>query len=55
MKTGDKVRYTADVHPDYTGKEAMAIEFDLKNRMVNMLFADGELIWAFWDEIEEVD
>lgn len=54
MKTGDKAIYTADVHRDYTGQKAVAMEFDLENRMVNLKFNDGQLLWVFWNEIKEV-
>ncbi|WP_312426362.1 hypothetical protein [Lacrimispora sp.] len=51
MKTGDKVIYASDVHPEYTGQEAAAIEFDLEAGMVNLRFQDGMLLWVFGDEV----
>jgi nicotinamidase-related amidase len=53
MKSGDKVIYTSDVHSDFTGQDATAIEFDLGTKMVNLQFRNGQELWAFWDEIAE--
>lgn len=51
LKSGDIVVYSADVHPEYTGQKAEAMEFDLHVGQVNLKFADGNLFWVFWDEI----
>lgn len=51
MRTGDSVIYLSDTQPDYTGQKVIAVDFDLQNRLVNLQCADGNLIWAFWDEI----
>jgi len=53
MKTGDTVTYTSDVHPEYTGQEAAAMEFDLEAGMVNLKFQDGQLLWVFWNEVQK--
>lgn len=51
LKSGDMVVYMADVHKEYTGQKAVAMEFDLHVGQVNLKFADGNQLWAFWDEI----
>lgn len=55
MKTGDMVTYSSDVHPDYSGQNAVVMEFDLVAGMVNLKFEDGMLLWVFWDEIAELN
>ncbi|WP_333647974.1 hypothetical protein [Lacrimispora sp.] len=54
MKTGDKVKYTPDVHLDYIGQVAEVVEFDMPGGMVDLKFHDGQLLWVFWDEITEM-
>lgn len=54
LKTGDKVRYTSDVHSDYTGQICTAIDFDLEHRLMGLRCGDGQFIVAFWNEVEEV-
>lgn len=51
MRTGDEVTYTSNVHKEYAGQKAIMMEFNLEQRMVNLQFADGNLLWVFWDEI----
>ena len=51
IKSGDRLQYIADVHPDYTGMIATAKEFDLENRILNLEFADGVGLWVFWNEV----
>ncbi|MEY8356819.1 hypothetical protein AALB39_26195 [Lachnospiraceae bacterium 54-53] len=51
LKSGDMVVYSADVHPEYTGQKAEAVEFDLHVGQVNLRFSDGNLLWVFSDEI----
>ncbi|GLC79218.1 hypothetical protein [Lacrimispora brassicae] len=51
LKSGDMVVYMADVHQEYIGQKAVAMEFDLHVGQVNLKFADGNLLWVFWDEI----
>lgn len=53
-KTGDKVRYIADVHKQYQGQIMTAMEFDIENRIMWLHGEDGGEIPAFWDEIEAV-
>lgn len=55
MKTGDEVTYTSDVHQEYTGQKSITVEFDLEHRMVNLQFADRNLLWVFWNEINTVN
>lgn len=52
LNTGDKVKYISDVYPDYTGQTCTVFDFDLKHRLVGLKFDDGQVIAAFWDEIE---
>ena len=51
MKSGDKATYAGDVHPNYTGREAVAKEFDLEGGMILLKFQDGMCLWVFADEI----
>lgn len=54
LKTGDKVRYISDAYKDYQNQVATAVDFDLENRLVSLECEDGQIIAAYWNEIEEV-
>lgn len=54
LKTDDKVKYIADIHPAYTGQKARVIDFDLEIGMAGIRFADGMRLKVYWDEIVPV-
>ncbi|WP_368378298.1 hypothetical protein [[Clostridium] symbiosum] len=53
-QTGDDVIYISDVHQVYQGEVATITEFDLEHRLAGLKFSDGEIIFAFWDEIKPI-
>lgn len=55
IRTGSKVRYLSDVHGDYTGGICTAVDFDLGHRVMSLECSDGQIIAAFWDEVEVVE
>ena len=54
LKTGDKVRYISDAYKDYQNQVVTAVDFDLEHRLVSLECEDGQIIAAYWNEIEEV-
>lgn len=52
LKTGDEVIYKSDVHGDYTGQRCKIVDFDIEHRLMSLECSDGQIIAAFWDEIE---
>ena len=55
IRTGDEVIYTSDVHPQYTGEIGELREVDLEHKLVSLKFEDGEILWAFSNEIKPVE
>lgn len=55
LKTGSKVKYTSDVQEEYTGQTCTAVDFDLETRLMSLECSDGNIIAAFWDEVEVLD
>lgn len=55
IKTGDRVKYISDAQPEYTGQECIALDFDLEHRLMSLQCRDGQVIGAFWDEVELPD
>lgn len=55
LKTGSKVRYISDFYSDYINQECTAVDFDLEHRVMSLECADGNIIAAFWDEVEVLD
>lgn len=52
IKTGDEVIYKSDAQPEYTGQKCKAIDFDLEHRLMSLECSDGQIIAAFWDEVD---
>lgn len=52
LRTGDEVTYTSDVQPEYTGQKCKVCDFDLEHRLMSLEFSDGQIIGAFWNEVE---
>ena len=55
VRTGSKVRYISDVHGTIPGKICTAVDFDLEHRVMSLECSDGQIIAAFWDEVEVVE
>lgn len=55
LKTGSKVKYISGVQPEYTGQICTAVDFDLECRLMSLECNDGQVIAAFWDEVEVQD
>lgn len=55
LKTGSKVKYIATVQPEYTGQICTAVDFDLEHRLMSLECSDGQIVAAFWDEVEVQD
>lgn len=54
LRTGDKVKYISDVQKDYTGQICIATAFELEHRLMSLRCSDGQIIAAFWDEVEVI-
>lgn len=52
LKTGSKVKYIGSANPEYTGQICTAVDFDLEHRLMSLECSDGNIIAAFWDEVE---
>ena len=55
LKTGDKVKYVSDTYPEYTGQICTAVDFDLEHRLMSIECSDGQIIAAYWNEVEVQD
>lgn len=55
LRTGEKVKYISDVQKDYTGQICIATAFELEHRMIALKCSDGQIIVAYWDEVEVVE
>lgn len=55
LKTGSRVRYKSNAYSDYTNQECRAVDFDLEHRIMSLECSDGQIIAAFWDEVEVLD
>ena len=49
------MRYISDVHGTIPGKICTAVDFDLEHRVMSLECSDGQIIAAFWDEVEVVE
>ena len=54
-RTGDDVIYISDVHQVYQGEVATITQFELEHRLLGLKFSDGEIIFAFWNEIKPIE
>ena len=54
-RNGDDVIYISDVHQVYQGEVATITEFELEHRLLGLKFSDGEIIFAFWNEIKPIE
>lgn len=52
LRTGDEVTYKSDVNPEYKGQKCKTVDFDLEHRLMSLECSDGNIIAAFWDEVE---
>ena len=55
LRTGSRVRYISDAYPEYTNRECKAVDFDLEHRIMSLECSDGQIIAAFWNEVEVLD
>lgn len=55
LKTGSRVRYISKAYSDYTNQECRAVDFELEHRIMSLECSDGQIIAAFWDEVEVLD
>ena len=55
LRTGSRVRYLSDAYPEYTNQECTAVEFELEHRIMSLECSDGQIIAAYWNEVEVLD
>lgn len=55
LRTGSMVRYLSDAYPEYTNQECKAVDFDMEHRIMSLECSDGQIIAAFWNEVEVLD
>lgn len=55
LRTGSKVKYISDDQTEYTGQICTAVDFDLEHRIMSLECSDGQIIAAFWNEVEVQD
>lgn len=55
LRTGSRVRYISDAYPEYTNQECTVVDFELEHRIMSLECSDGQIIAAFWNEVEVLD
>ena len=55
LRTGSMVRYISDAYPEYSNQECIAVDFELEHRIMSLECSDGQIIAAFWNEVEVLD